>query len=148
MSRCPREKALFENQIQALANFRDGMSWRDGIVTPERSSRRLGRAPEASCYLLHLQAGVLMQYSREYTLSSGASLLDSVHKQILVRSCGLGQHEGLIYEGEFLPGVATSTGLHVIHRHPDQASADRQADEEYIKSLAIGWLVRIEAVTE
>ncbi len=99
---------------------------------------------QASSYLLSLQEGHLMRYSREYTLSSGASLLDSVHKQILVRSCKTGQHEVLIYEGDFLPGAGVSCGVRVIHRHPDEVSAHRQADEEYVRSLAIGWLVRVE----
>lgn len=84
----------------------------------------------------------MMEYSREYTLSSGASLSDSVHKQILVRSCESGQHEVLIYEGDLLPSTGASGGVRVTHRHSDQVSANRQADNEYLRSLLIGWLIR------
>ena len=82
-----------------------------------------------------------MDYSRDYNLSSGSSLPDAVHKQILVRSCGAGQYEVLIYEGDCLPGVDLSNGVHVVQRHADEISAHRQADREYVRSLAIGWLL-------
>ena len=42
---------------------------------------------------------VMNEFTREYTLSSGTSLLDAVHKQILKRCCEDGQHEVFIYEG-------------------------------------------------
>lgn len=87
-----------------------------------------------------------MNPSRQYVLSSGASLLDSVHKEIIARpSADLMHYEVLIYEGEFLPGSESGGGLRVVHRHPDSVSAHLQADEEYVKSLAIGWLVTIQA---
>ncbi len=65
-----------------------------------------------------------MEYSRHCTFSSEASLLDSVHKQTLVRSCGSGQHEVLIYEGDYLPGTENYGGVRVTHRHTDQLSAN------------------------
>ena len=84
--------------------------------------------------------------SRQYVLSSGAHLLDSVHKQIVVLpSQDLTHYEVQIYEGESLPGSETTGGLRVTHRHPNAVSAHLHADEEYAKSLAIGWLVTIQA---
>ncbi len=87
-----------------------------------------------------------MNPSRHYVLSSGADLLDAVHKEIVaLPSEDLKHYEVLIYEGECLPGSGTTGGLRVTHRHPNAASAHLQADEEYAKSLAIGWLVAIRA---
>ncbi len=86
-----------------------------------------------------------MNPSRRYQLSSGAYLLDSVHKEIIAQPSADSLHyEVLIYEGEFLPGSG-SGGVRVTHRHPDAVSAHLQADEEYARSLAIGWLVTIQA---
>ncbi len=82
--------------------------------------------------------------SRHYVLSSGADLLNSVHKEIVALPYKDLQHyEVRIYEGESLPKSATTGGLRVIHRHPNADSAHLHADEEYAKSLAIGWLVTI-----
>lgn len=82
-----------------------------------------------------------MNPSRRYQLSSGAYLLDSVHKEIIAQPSADSLHyEVLIYEGEFLPGSG-SGGVRVTRRHPDAVSAHLQADEEYARSLAIGWLV-------
>ena len=83
--------------------------------------------------------------SRHYVLSSGADLLDSVHKEIVaLPSEDLRHYEVRIYEGEFLPGSGTTGGLRVTHRRPNAVSAHLHADEEYAKSLAIGWLVAIQ----
>ena len=82
--------------------------------------------------------------SRHYVLSSGADLLNSVHKEIVaLPSEDLQHYEVRIYEGE-LPESAESGGLRVTHRHPNAVSAHLHADEEYAKSLAIGWLVTIQ----
>ncbi len=52
----------------------------------------------------------------------------------------LQHYEVRIYEGESLPKSATTGGLRVTHRHSNADSAHLHADEEYAKSLAIGWL--------
>ncbi len=85
-----------------------------------------------------------MNPSRRYQLSSGAYLLASVHKEIIAQpSADCLHYEVLIYEGEFLRGSG-SGGVRVTHRHPDALAAHLQADEEYARSLAIGWLVTIQ----
>ena len=86
-----------------------------------------------------------MNETRTYRLSSGSDP-DAVYKQIIARPCkDFKHHEVLIYEGDSLPEKASKESLRVVHRHPDVVSANRQADDEFGRSLAIGWLVTVEA---
>lgn len=85
-----------------------------------------------------------MSLSRHYVLSSGADLLKSIHKEIVaLPSEDLKHYEVRIYEGELAPGSEPTGGLRVTHRHPNTISAHPHADEEYAKSLAIGWVVTV-----